>query len=109
MSTDTDNLHVLPTPPLRLPEGWEPSSMFTDTWIRKVSTVRGLPPDEAVYDVHGPDAVVLLTVECMETVERGTLYRAAANHLPAGVGTSLAEACAEAERLYCGCHVRSGP
>jgi hypothetical protein len=90
--------------PQRLPEGWEHSSMFTDAYIRKVSTRPGLRPEDAVPEIHGWDAIVLLIVE---EAPSGVGYRATVGHTCAGERASLAGAAALAERTYCGCRVRA--
>lgn len=76
--------------------------MFANAVVRKVSTRPALRPEDAVFEVHGPGAIVLLAVEATEDGR----FRATANHIDAGVWDDRWAACAAAERVYCGATVR---
>lgn len=74
--------------------------MFSDGIIRKVSTILGLSPHDAVMEVHGPRAVTFLVV-----YESKGGFQAEADHDDAGWWEDRGDAIRAAERVYCGCYV----
>lgn len=100
----SSSLVHLPSPPL--PEGWRPSSMFTDCVVRHVSNVAGWAPDVIMAQPFVEGAIHLLVVEAEEEGWTGRPFLG----VKVGPFPSRGEAIAACERVYCGCYVgRSAP
>lgn len=87
------NLHRLPEP---VPEGWVKSTLFADRWTRSW----GPPEVTRTRETRGE-----LVVERVEYPSVGVVYDERHSRSVVMSHLSLSEACAAAERAFCGCYV----